>query len=165
MPNSDGKDRPVCIPAKVQANIAQKKYITKLRDENPDAELEVDIEEREDYFYTVDYNKSKDLENPEWKTDKIPRFYNGKNIADFVTEDFETVSYFTLNYIACFMYSKLLYFRLYGSLFPLIVSYFTLGYMAACFMYSKLLYIKLYGSLVPLIVSYFTLGYMAVYFL
>ena len=94
MPRSDGKERPVYIPEKVQQNIAAKKYITTLREQNPDTKLEADIETEQADFYTTDYSKNKDLENPLWKTDKIPRFYNGKNICDFVTPNFEEVRKF-----------------------------------------------------------------------
>ena len=40
--------------------------------------------------YNVDLKKSYDLRDPEWNHDKIPEFFNGKNIADFVDPDIET---------------------------------------------------------------------------
>ncbi|KAF2349868.1 Nucleolar GTP-binding protein 1 Rossman-fold domain [Trinorchestia longiramus] len=88
-PKSDGKERPPYIPPKVAALQAQQKFISKLKEANPDCKLEVDIEAEEGDDYVLDYNKNKDLENEEWKTDKIPRFWNGKNIADFIDTDFE----------------------------------------------------------------------------
>lgn len=89
VPESDGKPRPPCVPPKILANQAQNKFISKLKEVDPSVKLEADIEEEQGDQYLVDYNKNKDLENPEWKTDKIPRFINGKNIADFVDADFE----------------------------------------------------------------------------
>ena len=79
--------RPPTIPAKIADNWKEKKYISKLTDEDPSVVLESKIEEDLGDDYIVDYCKNKDLENDEWKYDKIPRFYNGKNIADFITED------------------------------------------------------------------------------
>ncbi|KAK8381888.1 hypothetical protein O3P69_015117 [Scylla paramamosain] len=37
--------------------------------------------------YSLDLNKNKNLENDEWKYDKIPQFWEGYNVADFVDPD------------------------------------------------------------------------------
>ncbi|XP_018020048.1 GTP-binding protein 4 [Hyalella azteca] len=89
MPKSDGKERPPYIPPKVAALQAQHKYVSHLRESDPNYKFEADIEEEQGDDYVLDYNKHKDLANDEWKTDKIPRFWNGKNIADFIDENFE----------------------------------------------------------------------------
>jgi nucleolar GTP-binding protein len=39
--------------------------------------------------YNVDLKEQYILENPEWKHDKIPEIYDGKNIADFIDPDIE----------------------------------------------------------------------------
>ncbi|XP_050687634.1 GTP-binding protein 4-like [Eriocheir sinensis] len=49
--------------------------------------LEKDIEEELQDDYSLDLNKHKDLENEEWKYDKIPQFWEGYNVADFVDPD------------------------------------------------------------------------------
>uniref|UniRef100_A0A6A7FP11 Nucleolar GTP-binding protein 1 n=1 Tax=Hirondellea gigas TaxID=1518452 RepID=A0A6A7FP11_9CRUS len=89
MPIADGKARPAFIPKVIVENQAQNKYITRLREKNPDIKLEIDLEEELLDDYSTDYNKNKDLANDEWKTDKIPRFLNGKNISDYMDEDFD----------------------------------------------------------------------------
>lgn len=53
--------------------------------------LERDLEEELMDDYSLDLNKNKDLENDEWKYDKIPQFWNGFNVADFVDPDIMTV--------------------------------------------------------------------------
>jgi len=77
------------VPDRVRALHEGKEFYTKLTDENPDVELEKDIEEKAGLFYTTDYNKNKLLENEEEKTDKVPVFKDGKNIADFVDDNFD----------------------------------------------------------------------------
>lgn len=54
--------------------------------------LERDIEEELQDDYSLDLNKNKDLENEEWKYDKIPQFWEGYNVADFVDPDILKVS-------------------------------------------------------------------------
>lgn len=49
--------------------------------------LEKDIEEELQDDYSLDLNKNKNLENDEWKYDKIPQFWEGYNVADFVDPD------------------------------------------------------------------------------
>ena len=88
-PRADGKARPPTIPPSVAENWKENKYISKLTDEDPNVVLESKIEEEEGDDYTVDYCKNKDLEDDEWKYDKIPRFWHGKNIADFIDNDIE----------------------------------------------------------------------------
>lgn len=56
--------------------------------------LEKDIEEELQDDYSLDLNKHKDLENEEWKYDKIPQFWEGYNVADFVDPDILKVSSF-----------------------------------------------------------------------
>ncbi|KAL2443595.1 Nucleolar GTP-binding protein 1 [Exophiala dermatitidis] len=53
--------------------------------------LERDIEEENGGagVYNVDLKKVYDLADPEWAHDKIPEFFNGKNIADYVDPDIE----------------------------------------------------------------------------
>ncbi|KIX02430.1 uncharacterized protein Z518_08371 [Rhinocladiella mackenziei CBS 650.93] len=53
--------------------------------------LERDIEDENGGagVYNFDLKKSYDLANPEWNHDKIPEFFNGKNIADYVDPDIE----------------------------------------------------------------------------
>ena len=80
-PRSDGKERPTSIPEKILQNRANKKYITKMSDQNPDIVLEKDIAEKEGDDYSVDLSKNKLLANEEEKYDKIPRFKDGKIIS------------------------------------------------------------------------------------
>lgn len=40
--------------------------------------------------YNVDLKQSYDLAEEDWKHDKVPEFWNGKNVADFVDPDIET---------------------------------------------------------------------------
>lgn len=53
--------------------------------------LERDIEEENGGpgVYSFDLKKNYDLANDEWKHDKIPEVWNGKNIADYVDPDIE----------------------------------------------------------------------------
>jgi nucleolar GTP-binding protein len=81
----DGIVRPAFIPETVK-NL--KKY-----DKNDPERLKLarDIEEEEGGagVYNVDLKDKYMLENPEWKHDKIPEIYDGKNIADFVDPDID----------------------------------------------------------------------------
>jgi nucleolar GTP-binding protein len=53
--------------------------------------LEREIEEENGGagVYNIDLKKFYDLADPEWKSDKVPEFLNGKNIADYVDPDIE----------------------------------------------------------------------------
>jgi len=53
--------------------------------------LERDIEEENGGagVYNIDLKKFYDLADPEWKHDKVPEFFNGRNIADYVDPDIE----------------------------------------------------------------------------
>ncbi|XP_047493263.1 nucleolar GTP-binding protein 1-like [Penaeus chinensis] len=55
----------------------------------PSKRLERDLEEELMDDYSLDLNKNKDLADEEWKYDKIPHFWNGHNIADFIDPDIE----------------------------------------------------------------------------
>ncbi|ROT76283.1 putative nucleolar GTP-binding protein 1 [Penaeus vannamei] len=57
----------------------------------PSKRLERHLEEELMDDYSLDLNKNKDLANEEWKYDKIPHFWNGHNIADFIDPDIEKV--------------------------------------------------------------------------
>ncbi|KAL1594367.1 Nucleolar GTP-binding protein 1 [Paraconiothyrium brasiliense] len=53
--------------------------------------LERDIEEEEGGAGVYNFNMRKNyiLENPEWKEDRIPEVYDGKNVYDFIDPDIE----------------------------------------------------------------------------
>ncbi|KAJ9654892.1 Nucleolar GTP-binding protein 1 [Neophaeococcomyces mojaviensis] len=53
--------------------------------------LERDIEEENGGagVYNIDLKKFYDLADPDWKHDKVPEFFNGKNVADYVDPDIE----------------------------------------------------------------------------
>jgi nucleolar GTP-binding protein len=53
--------------------------------------LQRDIEEETGGagVYNINLKNFYDLADPEWKEDKVPEFFNGKNIADFVDPDIE----------------------------------------------------------------------------
>lgn len=55
----------------------------------PSKRLERHLEEELMDDYSLDLNKNKDLADEEWKYDKIPHFWNGHNIADFIDPDIE----------------------------------------------------------------------------
>lgn len=55
----------------------------------PSKRLERHLEEELMDDYSLDLNKNKDLVDEEWKYDKIPHFWNGHNIADFIDPDIE----------------------------------------------------------------------------
>jgi len=78
----DNKDRKPFIPLEVAT-----KKVTDTDPDRPRRKLEKDIMEEEMEDYTLDLNKNKDLENDEWKYDKIPEMWEGKNIADFIDPD------------------------------------------------------------------------------
>ncbi len=53
--------------------------------------LERDLEEENGGagVYNIDMRKHHDLADPEWKYDKVPEFWNGRNVADYVDPDIE----------------------------------------------------------------------------
>lgn len=75
----DQKIREPFIPEKVN----QKKS----EEAKPKKKLERDLEEELMDDYSLDLNKNKDLENDEWKYDKIPHIVDGYNVADFIDPD------------------------------------------------------------------------------
>ncbi|KAL9106289.1 MAG: hypothetical protein Q9227_008688 [Pyrenula ochraceoflavens] len=81
----EGVTREVFIPEAVK-NL--KKYN---KDDSNRKKLQRDIEEENGGagVYNVDLKASYDLENPEWKHDKIPEVFNGKNVYDFIDPDIE----------------------------------------------------------------------------
>lgn len=77
--------RETFIPESVQQ---LKKYD---KDDPQRRKLERDIEEENGGagVYNIDLKKSYDLADLEWKHDKIPEFFNGRNVYDFVDPDIE----------------------------------------------------------------------------
>ena len=53
--------------------------------------LERDIEDEQGGpgVYNIDLKKNYDLADPDWNHDKVPEFFNGKNVADYVDPDIE----------------------------------------------------------------------------
>jgi nucleolar GTP-binding protein len=53
--------------------------------------LERDIEEENGGpgVYNIDLKKTYDLADADWRYDKVPEFFNGKNVADFIDPDIE----------------------------------------------------------------------------
>jgi len=88
-PKSDGKARPSVVPPSVQRLLQQRQFYDKITDHDSTAKFETHVEEEQREFYVVDYNKNKMLENDDWKYDKIPVIKDGKNIADFMSENLE----------------------------------------------------------------------------
>ncbi|PGH27967.1 hypothetical protein AJ80_00221 [Polytolypa hystricis UAMH7299] len=80
-----GVTRETFIPEAVQL---KKKYD---KDDPNRARLERDIEEENGGagVFNVDLKKNYDLADDEWKHDKIPEVWNGKNIYDYVDPDIE----------------------------------------------------------------------------
>ncbi|THC97715.1 hypothetical protein EYZ11_002821 [Aspergillus tanneri] len=80
-----GAQRETFIPEAVQS---LKKYD---KDDPNRKKLERDIEEENGGagVYNIDLKKNYLLENDEWKHDKIPEVWNGKNVYDFVDPDIE----------------------------------------------------------------------------
>ena len=79
----DNKERPPCIPnavlqAKIRNEAPPKKELT-----------ERDLEQQKGGagVYSMDWRKVYQLENDEWKFDKIPEIIDGHNIADFIDAD------------------------------------------------------------------------------
>merc|ERR1719431_149097 len=68
-PVSDGKERPKFIPESVLKSHQEKNFFPKIKEKDPERQLETDVEAFEGDFYTTDFCKNKLLENDEWKTD------------------------------------------------------------------------------------------------
>lgn len=75
------------IPEAVK-NGTYKKY-DKADPERKRLEREIEEEDGGAGVYNIDLKKFYDLADPEWNHDKVPEFYNGKNIADYVDPDIE----------------------------------------------------------------------------
>ncbi|KAL4897937.1 P-loop containing nucleoside triphosphate hydrolase protein [Aspergillus ambiguus] len=80
-----GVTREAFIPDEVKQ---LKKYD---KDDPERRRLERDLEEENGGagVYNIDLKKTYQLENDEWKHDKIPEVFNGKNVYDFVDPDIE----------------------------------------------------------------------------
>jgi nucleolar GTP-binding protein len=66
--------------------------VAKYDKSDPDRrKLERDIEEENGGagVYNIDLKKSYDLAEADWRHDKVPEFFNGRNVADFVDPDIE----------------------------------------------------------------------------
>lgn len=66
------------------------KRIDKNDPERRKLERDVEDENGGPGVYNVNLKKWYDLTDPDWNHDKIPEFYNGKNIADYVDPDIES---------------------------------------------------------------------------
>lgn len=63
-------------------------------EEIPKKKLEKDLMEELEEDYILDLNKTKLLENDDWKYDPIPEYINGYNVADFIDPDILKVCHF-----------------------------------------------------------------------
>lgn len=84
-PIAGGIERPAFIP---EGALNRKKYGTS----DPERrKLERDIENEEGGagVYNINLKKNYLLENDDWKMDKIPEIFNGKNVYDFIDPDIE----------------------------------------------------------------------------
>jgi nucleolar GTP-binding protein len=57
--------------------------------ERPTLERDLEAEEGGAGVYNFNMRKNYILENPEWKEDRIPEVFNGKNVYDFIDPDIE----------------------------------------------------------------------------
>ena len=80
--------REIYIPDAVK-NGGLKKYD---KDDPDRRRLARDIEEENGGagVYNIDLKEKYDLEDPSWNHDKVPEFFGGRNVADFVDPDIET---------------------------------------------------------------------------
>lgn len=82
----DDKERPVYIP---ESALNRKPY-----DKNDPNRIKLmrDIEEENGGAGVFNINLKEQflLENPDWKADVMPEFFQGKNVADFIDSDIET---------------------------------------------------------------------------
>ncbi|KAJ1527199.1 hypothetical protein ONE63_008730 [Megalurothrips usitatus] len=76
----DGKARPPCIPEKV----LEKK--NEMEVESVRRKLEKEIEEEMGHEYILDLKKNYDMPD-DYKYDKVPEFWNGHNLMDFMDPD------------------------------------------------------------------------------
>jgi nucleolar GTP-binding protein len=58
--------------------------------ERPILERDLEAEDGGAGVYNFNMRKNYILENPEWKEDRIPEVFNGKNVYDFIDPDIET---------------------------------------------------------------------------
>nr|CAG4643795.1 EOG090X02QX [Lepidurus arcticus] len=72
--------RPVCIPD----SVLQKKAAQADKEKTKRTERDIELEQGDDYI--VDYRKNYDLPD-DFKYDKIPEFWENKNIADYIDPD------------------------------------------------------------------------------
>lgn len=79
--------RETYIPENVK-NGTHRKYD---REDPERRKLERDLEDENGGpgVYNIDLKKNYDLANPDWNHDKVPEFFNGKNVADYVDPDIE----------------------------------------------------------------------------
>lgn len=80
-----GIEREPFIPEEV---LQRKKY-EKNDPERRKLERDIEAEEGGAGVYNVNLKKNYILENEEWKMDKIPEVFNGKNVYDFIDPDIE----------------------------------------------------------------------------
>lgn len=71
------------------AVLSKKKY-DKDDPNRPKLERDIEAEEGGAGVYNVNLKKNYILENPDWKFDKIPEIYDGRNVYDFIDPDIET---------------------------------------------------------------------------
>ncbi|KAL7640011.1 UNVERIFIED_CONTAM: hypothetical protein RMT77_009425 [Armadillidium vulgare] len=79
----DGNHRTPFIPEAV----LKIKAAMESNEEIPKKKLEKDLMEELEEDYILDLNKTKLLENDDWKYDPIPEYINGYNVADFIDPD------------------------------------------------------------------------------
>lgn len=80
-----GVEREPFIPDAVR----NKKKYNKEDPERPRLERDIEAEEGGAGVYNVNLKKNYILENPDWKFDKIPEIYDGRNVYDFIDPDIE----------------------------------------------------------------------------
>lgn len=81
-----GVEREPFIPEAVR----NKKKYDKEDPDRPKLERDIEAEEGGAGVYNVNLKKNYMLENPDWKFDKIPEIYDGRNVYDFIDPDIET---------------------------------------------------------------------------
>ena len=80
-----GVEREPFIP---EAALARAKY-DKTDPERRKLERDIEVEEGGAGVYNINLKKNYLLDNPEWKMDKIPEVFNGKNVYDFIDPEIE----------------------------------------------------------------------------
>lgn len=81
-----GVEREAFIPDAVR----NKRKYDKEDPDRPKLERDIEAEEGGAGVYNVNLKKNYLLENPDWKFDKIPEIYDGRNVYDFIDPDIET---------------------------------------------------------------------------